>query len=150
MINVYSFKPATIEVDAVSGATPGNSLTEEFIRPYTSKAAEGQNDGWKFMGWLLTGDTVANVPANIQVNADQLGKLILLAKHTVACDYSVGNAGQQSAAQYFKIYNTGVEMSGTLQKENGKVKGVTWTPESSESPVYANLHKGLTMVAQWR
>lgn len=149
---MYSFKPAkikpaTIEVDAVSGATPDNSLTEEFIPPYVSEAAEGQNDGWKFMGWLLTGDTVANVPADIQVNAGQLGSRLLPAVHTVACDYSVGNAGQESAAQYFKIY----KMSGTLRKEeDGEVKGVTWTPRSSESPVYANLHKGLTMVAQWR
>ena len=71
--NVYSFKPAVFSaegVDTTAGATPDNRPTELFISPYVSKAAEGQNDGWKFMGWLLTGDTVDGVSADIQVNAD--------------------------------------------------------------------------------
>ena len=46
--NVYSFKPVV------------NEESYTFISPYISHAAEGQNDGWKFMGWLLTGDTVDN------------------------------------------------------------------------------------------
>ena len=41
LANVYSFKPVT-----QSGE--GNTFT--YISPYVSHAAEGQNDGWKFMG----------------------------------------------------------------------------------------------------
>lgn len=149
--NVYSFKPAvptenTGEVDAIAGATSGKM----FIPPYVSHAAEGQNDGWKFMGWLLTGDTVENVQGSVgKVNADKLGSLILPAEHTVACDYSVNGATQQSAAQYFKIYGKSVTTTATLIKESNEVKGVTWT-DNGETKVYANVHKGLTMVAQWR
>ncbi|MGE9974464.1 InlB B-repeat-containing protein [Coprococcus catus] len=153
--NVYSFKPAVLAentggVDTTTGATPVDKPKEMFISPYVSHAAEGQNDGWKFMGWLLTGDTVDNIPSDVdQVKADQLGSLLLPAVHTVACDYSVDAATQQSAAQYFKIYGESVTTSATLNKENGEVKGVTWT-DNGETKVYANVHKGLTMVAQWR
>lgn len=153
--NVYSFKPAILTgntdgVDTTSGATPDNKPKEMFISPYVSHAAEGQNDGWKFMGWLLTGDTVENVQDSVgKVNADKLGSLILPAKHTVACDYSVDDATQQSAAQYFKIYGESVTTSAELIEKNGEVKGVTWT-DNGETKVYANVHKGLTMVAQWR
>lgn len=153
--NVYSFKPAVLPenvngVDATTGATSSDKPTEMFIEPYVSKAAEGQNEGWKFMGWLLTGDTVADVPKDKQENADQLGKLILPAVHTIACDYSVDGASEESAAQYFKIYGESVTTNATLSyKENGEVKGVTWT-DNGETKAYANIHKGLTMVAQWR
>lgn len=153
--NVYSFKPAVLTgntggVDTTTGATPTTKPTEMFISPYVSHAAEGQNDGWKFMGWLLTGDTVDKIPSDVtQVNAGKLGSLLLPAVHTVACDYSVAGATQQSAAQYFKIYGESVTTSATLNKENGGVKGVTWT-DNGETKVYANVHKGLTMVAQWR
>lgn len=75
--NVYSFKP-------VSGHNEAQAETATiFIDPYVSHAAEGQNDGWKFMGWKLTGDVVENVPGDKQVNADQLGTLILPAEHTI-------------------------------------------------------------------
>lgn len=155
--NVYSFKPAVLTestsgVDAVGGATPTDKPKQKFIPPYVSHAAEGQNNGWKFMGWLLTGDTVENVQGSVgKVNADKLGSLILPAEHTVACDYSVNGATQQSAAQYFKIYDGSVTTTAALNKENDEVKGVTWTTDNSETKVvYANDHKGLTMVAQWR
>ena len=135
--NVYSFKPAVFTE---------NKSTEMFISPYISHAAEGQNDGWKFMGWLLTGDPVDKDQVNAeQVNADQLGSLLLPAVHTVACDYSVDGATQQSAAQYFKIYGE----SATLIEESEELKGVTWK-DNGETKVYANVHKGLTMIAQWR
>ena len=93
--NVYSLKPAvltqnTSEVDTTTGATTTNKPKEMFISPYVSHAAEGQNDGWKFMGWLLTGDKLENTgEKETHVNADQLGKLILPAVHTIACNYSV-------------------------------------------------------------
>ncbi|HCD24369.1 MAG TPA: hypothetical protein DEQ72_03480 [Lachnospiraceae bacterium] len=154
--NVYSFKPAVLTentsgVDATTSATPVGKPKEMFIPPYVSHAAEGQNDGWKFMGWLLTGDTVDNIPPDVdRVNADQLGSLLLPAVHTVACDYSVNGATQQSAAQHFKIYGKSVTTDATLSKENNEVKGVTWTPHNNETITYANVHKGLTMVAQWR
>ena len=139
--NVYSFKPAVFTE---------NNHTEKFISPYVSHAAEGQNDGWKFMGWLLTGDTVDKDQVNVdRVNANKLGSLLLPAVHTVACDYSVDGATQQSAAQYFKIYGESVTTSAKLIEENGVPKGVTWT-DNEEKKVYANVHKGLTMIAQWR
>lgn len=152
--NVYSFKPAILAenkdgVDTTSGATPDNKPKQMFIPPYVSQAAEGQNNGWKFMGWLLTGDTVNAVLDSEQPTIGALGTL-LPAVHTVACDYSVDGATQQSAAQYFKIYDGNVKTTATLNKENGEVKGVTWTPKNSEAIKYANDHKGLTMVAQWR
>lgn len=143
--NVYSFKPAA----GVSDTEANTSST--FISPYVSHAAEGQNDGWKFMGWLLTGDTVEKVSADIsKVNANQLGSLILPAEHTIACDYSLGNASTESAAQYFKIYDGNISLTKTIKRNNtNEVKGVTWKDNDKEK-AYANVHKGLTMVAQWR
>lgn len=154
--NVYSFKPAVLPenlsgVDTVSGATPVGKPKELFISPYVSHAAEGQNDGWKFMGWLLTGDTVddKDIPANTnKVNADQLGSLMLSAEHTIACDYSIGVSGR-TAEQYFKIYNEKVNLNGEINKTDNEVTGVTWT-NNDKQIAYANVHKGLTLVAQWR
>ncbi|MDD6490046.1 MAG: SpaA isopeptide-forming pilin-related protein [Clostridia bacterium] len=139
--NVYSFKP---DVSA-------ETQVKKFIPPYVSKAAEGQNDGWKFMGWLLTGDTVDNVPEEYsKVNADQSGSLLLPGVHTVACDYSIGGVNGDEKAQYFKIYNGNVTLTNTINKDdNNEVLGVTWT-DNGEEKAYANVHKGLTMIAQWR
>ena len=151
--NVYSFKPAA--VDAVSGATSSGNQAKTFIPPYVSKAAEGQNDGWKFMGWLLTGDTVENIPPDVdQVNAEQLGSLILPAEHTIACDYSIDGATDQSAAQYFKIFDGKVSLEKIIihkdpKDDTSEVTGVLWN-DNGETRAYANVHKGLTMVAQWR
>lgn len=141
--NVYSFKPAAGVEDVEAGTT------STFISPYASKAAEGQNDGWKFMGWLLTGDKVDVVSENKKVNVDQLGSLILPAVHTIACDYSVDVASEESAAQYFKIYNGNVSLTKTINKTGDEVTGVTWNADEKKE-TYANFHKGLTMVAQWR
>ena len=132
--NVYSFKP---DVN-------GESYT--FISPYISHAAEGQNDGWKFMGWLLTGDTVnkANIPAGTsQIKADKLGTLLLPAEHTIVCDYTVGDVTTKE--QYFKIWNDN-NISLTMNTDNSSY--VKW--ETDKGAYYANVHKGLTMVAQWR
>lgn len=151
--NVYSFKPAVLTestggVDTTTGATP--TATEMFITPYVSKAAEGQNDGWKFMGWLLTGDRLEKTGENeTHVNADQLGKLILPAVHTIACNYSVDGAIEKTAAQHFNIYNGNVSLTKTINKTDNEVDGVTWK-DNGEGRAYANDHKGLTMVAQWR
>ena len=146
--NVYSFKPASGHNEAQAGTGT------IFIDPYVSHAAEGQNDGWKFMGWLLTGDTVDSIPDDtIQKNAEQLGSLLLPAVHTIACDYSLDNASKQSAAQYFKIYNNNVSLTKTINNNaNDKVTGVTWEDNNNQKTEvsYANVHKGLTLVAQWR
>lgn len=142
--NVYSFKPASgyNEAQANTGTI--------FIDPYVSHAAEGQNDGWKFMGWKLTGDVVENVPEDKQVNAEQLGTLILPAEHTVACDYTFDGVNGDSKAQYFKIYNGTVNLTKTIVKNDlGEATGVTWT-DNGETKTYANVHKGITMIAQWR
>lgn len=158
--NVYSFKPAVSlqnqssseenEVDTVSGATPDTSSKKTFIPPYVSHAAEGQNDGWKFMGWLLTGDKLEKTgEKETHVNADQLGKLILPAVHTIACNYSVDGATEETAAQHFNIYNGNVSLTKEINKKDNGVDGVTWK-DNGEERAYANDHKGLTMVAQWR
>ena len=153
--NVYSFKPAVLTentggVDTTTGATPNNKLKEMFIPPYVSKAAEGQNDGWKFMGWLLTGDKLEKTgEKETHVNADQLGKLILPAVHTIACNYSVDGATEETAAQHFNIYNGNVSLTKTINKTGNEVDGVTWK-DNGEERAYANDHKGLTMIAQWR
>lgn len=153
--NVYSFKPAVLTentsgVDATTGATPVGKPKEMFIPPYVSHAAEGQNDGWKFMGWLLTGDKLEKIgETETHVNADQLGKLILPAVHTVACNYSVAGATEETAAQHFNIYNGNVSLTQTMNKTGNEVDGVTWK-DNGEERAYANDHKGLTMVAQWR
>ena len=150
--NVYSFKPAvltenTVGVDTAASATP---TKETFIPPYVSKAAEGQNDGWKFMGWLLTGDKIEKTgEKETHVNADQLGKLILPAVHTIACNYSVNGAIDKTAAQHFNIYNGNVSLTKTINRTGDEVKGVTWKDNGKER-AYANDHKGLTMIAQWR
>ena len=153
--NVYSFKPAT-------GGVGGTSFT--FITPYVSTSANPplKNssvqgvyvDGWKFMGWKLTGDVVSGVtPPNGSslVNDDQLGSLILPAEHTIACDYDVQSASSEVAAQYFKILSGNVAMTeNKIQNAEGNTVGVTWTPGSGQTIEYANMHKGITMVAQWR
>ena len=144
--NVYSFKP-------VSGHNEAQANTGTiFIDPYVSHAAEGQNDGWKFMGWKLTGDVVENVPEDKQVNAEQLGTLILPAQHTIACDYHFDGVNGDTKAQYFKIYD--YDCSKTLTKKIDKNSsdediGVMWT-DNGETKAYANVHKGITMIAQWR
>lgn len=151
--NVYSFKPAVLTentsgVDTISSATPNKKT---FISPYVSHAAEGQNDGWKFMGWLLTGDKLEKTgETETHVNADQLGKLILPAVHTIACNYSVNGATEAMAAQHFNIYNGNVSLKKTINKTGNEVKGVTWTTDKGAEKLYANDHKGLTMIAQWR
>ena len=144
--NVYSFKPVTNNSNATS------ATVEHFIAPYVSHAAVGQNDGWKFMGWLLTGDTVEKVPVGInKVNADKLGSMILEEVHTVACDYKLKTGENQgdSKEQYFKIYNGEISLTKTINKNGKEVTGVTWK-DNGEEKAYANVHKGLTMVAQWR
>ena len=145
--NVYSFKPVL---------DPDNAQAETgtiFIAPYVSHAAEGQNDGWKFMGWLLTGDTVEISEGETvnTVNADQLGSLMLDGEHTIACDYTIDNASVENAAQYFKIYGGNVTLNEqkSYNDETHNVTGVTWN-DNGEEILYANMHKGITLVAQWR
>ena len=143
--NVYSFKPA-------SGAAEAEAETNTlFIKPYVSHAADGQNDGWKFMGWRLIGDVVdGNLTDIAQVNADELGNLILPAEHTIACDYTFAGVNGDTKAQYFKIYDGNVSLTKNINiDKNGENVGVTWF-DNSETKAYANVHKGLTMVAQWR
>lgn len=143
-VNVYSFKPASghDEAQANTGTI--------FIDPYVSHEAEGQNDGWKFMGWLLTGDTVDNVPSDSQTNADQLGSMILPAEHTIACDYDFDGLNGDSKTQYFKIYNGNVALTKSIKKNDiSEDVGVIWN-DNGETKSYTNFHNGLTMVAQWR
>lgn len=141
--NVYSFKPAQGVEDAEAGTKT------MFIAPYVSRAAEG-DDGWKFMGWLLTGDTVDSTRDDIE-HKEKLGSEVLPAEHTIACDYELktGENGEDSKEQYFKIYEGNVFLNKSINKSGEQVTGVTWTDNGKEK-AYANVHKGLTMVAQWR
>ena len=138
--NVYSFLPLSERLDENS-----------FVPPYVSKAPEGQNDGWKFLGWKLTGDIMENIPAETeQVNADKLGTLLLPAVHTVACDYDIDGAAGINAAQFFKIYEGSVSLTKSTHTDGGgNIVSATWN-DGGETKAYANIHRGLTMVAQWR
>ena len=145
--NVYSFKPASGHNEAQ--AETGTS----FIAPYVSHAAEGQNDGWKFMGWKLTGDTVDAVLGDNQPVAGTMGT-ILPAEHTIACEYhfdgvTLADSSKDTKAQYFKIYSGNVSLTKVIDRSSGEDKGVAWT-DNGEAKAYANVHRGLTMVAQWR
>lgn len=140
--NVYSFKP-------VLGLSDSDTT---FIPPYVSSAAEGQNIDWKFTGWKLTGDIV-DYSGEGKVNDDQLGKMILPAVHTIACDYSMGGLSEDQAAQYFKIYGGNASLTKTVREtESGVRNGVIWQENEGVQydKRYANIHRGLTMVAQWR
>lgn len=142
--NVYSFKPVTNNSNATS------ETGELFIPPYVSHEAEGQNDGWKFMGWKLTGDIFEDISGITQINPEQLGTLILPAEHTVACDYTFDGVNGDSKAQYFKIYDGSKTLTKIIDKNSsGEDIGVTWT-DNGETKTYANVHKGITMIAQWR
>lgn len=142
--NVYSFKP-------VSGHNEAQANTGTiFIDPCVSHAAEGQNNGWKFLGWKLTGDIFENVSGITPINPEQLGSLILPAEHTIACDYAFDGVNGDSKAQYFKIYNGKVLLNKAIVKnDRDEDIGVTWS-DSGETKAYANVHKGITMIAQWR
>lgn len=135
--NVYSFKPAVNQ-----NAGEGESATI-FIPPYTSHAATGKNDGWKFTGWLLTGDSTTETPP------EELGRLILPAEHTVACDYDLSHASSENASQYFKVYDGNIHLTESIQNNDGVPSGVVWE-DNGESIAYGNIHNGLTMIAQWR
>ena len=137
--NVYSFKPVH---------KTGKENEFIYISPYVSQAAEGKNDGWKFMGWLLTGDTVSDIPqGTVKVNADKLGSLLLPAEHTIACDFSGESTKKE---QYFQIWDKKIDES-DLKKEINDSTYIKWTTNDLSAKLsYANIHKGLTMVAQWR
>ena len=139
--NVYSFRPLSGEINDSS-----------FIKPYVSKAAEGQNDGWKFIGWKMLGDVVDNIPPDIElVNAEQGEGMILPAVHSVACDFHIGGiVDSDTMAQLFKIYDGSITFNKSINtEENGQVTGVVWE-DGGAIKHYANVHRGLTMVAQWR
>ena len=143
--NVYSFKPV---IDSEASANTGTL----FIDPYVSHAAEGQNDGWKFMGWKLTGDIIDDIPADKQVNAGSLGSLILPAEHTIACNYFFSGLNNDTKAQHFDIYQGSADLEKVIthDTENDEDTGVTWINNTATDPVYSNFHKGITMMAQWR
>lgn len=142
--NVYSFKPA-------SGHNEAEAETSTiFIDPYVSHAAEGQNDGWKFLGWQLTGDNLGNISGITPINPEMLGSMILPSEHTIACDYSFDGANGDSKAQYFKIYDGNVSLTKDIvTNDHEEDIGVKWI-DNGEPVIYANVHKGITMIAQWR
>ena len=111
--NVYSFVPMIGEEEVT------------YVQPFTSHAPEGQNDGWKFMGWKLFDDN---------------GEGGLLPDvHTIACNYQKNSAETQN----FVILKEGV-FSGSEDTENG----IHW--KTTGEPVYDGQATGLTLIAQWR
>ena len=118
--------------------TPENS---EFKNPYISHAAEGY-DGWKFMGWLLTGDGVT-VGDNGTIDESNL----LAGEHSIACNYSTEAGSQPDPKQQFVVVNSKVEFSSVPGEKN---QSVTWTPASTDASISTYTSKGLTLIAQWR
>ena len=111
--NVYSFVPMIGEEEVT------------YVQPFTSHAPEGQNDGWKFMGWKLFDDN---------------GEGGLLPDvHTIACNYQKNSAETQN----FVILKEGV-FSGSEDTGNG----IHW--KTTGEPVYDGQATGLTLIAQWR
>ena len=116
--NIYNFKP-------------GNNETGlEFVEPYTSHPAEGQNKDWKFMGWQLFDDN---------------GAIALLpGVHKVACNYKQGTGDEVAITQNFVILGE----DGSFEEPERSNTSVKW-PEKGEI-LYDDKSSGLTMVAQWR
>ncbi|MDD6484463.1 MAG: SpaA isopeptide-forming pilin-related protein, partial [Clostridiales bacterium] len=138
--NVYSFKPEK-----------GDINEESFQKPYVSQAATGY-EGWKFMGWKMLGDIVDNIPSDIElVNAEQGEGMLLPAVHSIACDFKInGITEADTTAQLFKIYDGNISFNKTVNTgELGYIFGVTWN-DGGATKLYANVHRGITMVAQWR
>lgn len=76
--------------------------------------------------------------------------MILPSEHTIACDYSFDGANGDSKAQYFKIYDGNVSLTKDIVTNDLEEDiGVDWI-DNGEPVIYANVHKGITMIAQWR
>lgn len=105
---------------------------KNFVVPYFSHAAEGLNDGWKFINWSVysEGGYVADIPA----------------EHEISCNYEYdAAAGATGSTQNFKIY----ENVNTFTS-NETSKNVTWIPEGEGYVLLKDINaKGLTMVANW-
>ena len=133
--NVYSFKPYIHEESGTY-----------FIDPYTSKAAEGQDQNWKFVGWLRTGDYVEPSSDYVPVVSESD---LLPAVHTISCNYSMNGATGSVAAQEFEVWNGDPDIAMVYSyNDAGEITGVSWSGETDSS--YRNIHKGMTMIAQWR
>lgn len=116
--NVYSFKPIEQEDGQL-----------KYIDPYTSHAAEGQNDAWKFTGWML-------------FDSSHYYEELLPAVHKVAYSQNEGNTANNT----FTVIKGTDSFKEPVTGENGK----TWTPEDGVTPLYSNKAPGLSFVAQWR
>ena len=113
--NVYSFKPIEQEDGQL-----------KYIDPYTSHAAEGQSDAWKFTGWML-------------FDSSHYYKELLPAVHKVA--YS-----QNTVNNTFTVIKGTDSFKEPVTGEYGK----TWTPQDGVTPLYSDKAPGLSFVAQWR
>lgn len=111
--NVYSFKPITGESGAISS----------YIYPYTSHAAEGQNEAWKFIGWRL-------------FDNEQTYDELFPAVHKVAFNNGSDNK--------FLVINGSDRFKGPVNTESG----IRW--ETDVAPLYDKQVPGLSFIAQWR
>ena len=111
--NVYSFKPIIGEGGAISS----------YIYPYTSHAAEGQNEAWKFIGWRL-------------FDNEQTYDELFPAVHKVAFNNGSDNK--------FLVINGSDSFKGPVNTESG----IRW--ETDVAPLYDKQVPGLSFIAQWR
>lgn len=118
--NVYSFLPEY------------NAGFSNFVEPYFSHIAEGQNEDWKFIDWSVFSDEglVAVVPA----------------EHEISCDYEYDVlTGATNNKQDFKIYENAESFN-----ETTNTNGVTYTPEGAYTLLKEIYATGLTLVANWK
>lgn len=128
--NVYSFSPSG-EGDATS-----------FKDPYVSHEAEGY-EGWKFIGWLLTGD---NVTEGDVIDESHLLEGI----HSVACNYDIKNASESGVSSQNFVVGNGANVFGdnTVTTDGNGNSSVKWA--TTGETTYDGQSRGLTMIAQWR
>ena len=116
--NVYSFKPIEQEDGQL-----------KYIDPYTSHAAEGQSDAWKFTGWML-------------FDSSHYYEELLPAVHKVAYSQHAENTANNT----FTVIKGTDSFKEPVTGEYGK----TWTPQDGVTPLYSDKAPGLSFVAQWR
>ena len=116
--NVYSFKPITGENGAIS-----------YIEPYTSHAAEGQNDAWKFTGWML-------------FDNKQSYETLYPAEHKVAFNQDTVTTSNSK----FVV----IDGKDGFQEPTMTEFGISWGTDESVTRLYDKAAPGLSFVAQWR
>lgn len=111
----------------------------QYIAPYQSHVSEGQNENWKFHGWIVADDDGI-------VKNKEGQNLIINGVHSIACNYQ--NAVGEDSKQEFVIIN-GINDFTTSGPTviDGVISGQQWMTDSSI--IYQKKASGLTLIAQW-